>query len=197
MRVRWIQNLIWHLRDACGRTKRSFSTLPTHPSSSTSSRGKDSPSVRLTRNMVGENAHCSKRSVRRNWKRLWQQRRNPLSGSRRRRDSFAKKNPSKIGCFQGLWHWDQFTGKSVVTLTPTSKWSMRRRWTQRYLVCADTKFWIRSPEVTEEPWVKFNTVCRGRKNLIPSTSRWNQIVDGIRFLAIVENNTKICIDSLY
>jgi len=83
------------------------------------------------------------------------------SGSRRRRDSFAKKTPSKIGCFQGLCHWDQFTGKSVVTLTPTSKWSMRRSWTQRYWVCADSKFWIRSPEVTEEPWVKFNTNRRG------------------------------------
>jgi len=69
--------------------------------------------------------------------------------------------PSKIGYFQGLWHWDQFTGKSVVTLTPTSKWSMRRRWTQRYLVCANTKFSIRSPEVTEELWFKFNTVRRG------------------------------------
>ena len=27
----------------------------------------------------------------------------------------------------------------------------------RYLVCTDSKFWIRSPEVTEEPCVKFNT----------------------------------------
>jgi len=84
------------------------------------------------------------------------------------------------GCFKGLWHWDQSTGKSVVTLTPTSKWSMRRRWTQRYLVWADWKSWIRSPEVTEEPWVKFNTVHQG-----------------IRFLSRVGNTKIIGIDSLY
>ena len=93
-----------------------------------------------------------------------------------------KETPSKIGCFQGLWHWDQFTGKSAVTLTPTSKWRMRSRWTQRYLECADTKFRISSPEVTEEPWVKFNTVRRG---------------NGIRFLERVWNKKRIGIDSLY
>ena len=76
-------------------------------------------------------------------------------GQLRREDS------SKIGCFQGLWHWGQFTGNSVVTLTLTSKWSMSRSWTQRHLVCADSKFWIRSPEVTQVPWVQFNTSRRG------------------------------------
>jgi len=83
------------------------------------------------------------------------------SGSRRRRERLSKKTPSKIECLQGLWHWDQFSGKSTGTLTSTSKWSLRRRWTQRYLECADTKFQISSPEVTEEPWVKFNAVHRG------------------------------------
>jgi len=51
-----MQNLIWHLRDACDRTNRPFSSLPTKPSSKTSSRRKDSPCVRL---------HRSTRSVRR------------------------------------------------------------------------------------------------------------------------------------
>jgi len=163
MRVRWIQNLIWHLRDACGRTKQSFLTLPTQPSSSTSSRGKDSPSVtqRLTWKTVGENAHRSIRSVRRNWKRWWPQRRRLSSGSRRRRERLFKTAPPKIRCFQGPWHWDQFTGKSAVTLTSASKWGMRRRWKHKYLEWADTKRWISSPEVTGEPWVKFNTVRRG------------------------------------
>jgi len=119
--VHWIHNLIGHLRDACGRTKRSFSTLPTHPSSTTSSRRKDSPSVRLTRKTVGENAHRSTRWVRRNWKRWWPQRRQFSSSSRQRRERLYKTAPSKIGCFQGLWHWDKFPGKLAVTLTPTSK----------------------------------------------------------------------------
>jgi len=39
-RVRWMQNLIWHLGDAYGRTKRSSSTLPTQPSSSNSIGGR-------------------------------------------------------------------------------------------------------------------------------------------------------------
>ena len=120
----------------------------------------------------------------RHWKRLCWKRRQPSSGSRRKRDNFAEKTPSKIGCFQGLWHWGQFTGKSVVTLTLTSKWSMSRSWTQRYLVCADSKFLIRSPEVTQEPWVKFNTSRRG-------------IVDGIKVLGRVGNKKRIGIDSLY
>ena len=58
--VRYIQNLIWHLRDACDRTKRNFLSLSTKPSSTISSPRKDSPSVRL---------HRSTRSVQRNWKR--------------------------------------------------------------------------------------------------------------------------------
>ena len=94
------------------------------------------------------------------------QRRKLSSGSRRRRDSFSKKTPSKIGCFQGLWHWDQFTEKSVLTLIPTSKWSMRWKLRQIYLECADTKFRISSPAVTEEPLVKFNTVHRGLGQLV-------------------------------
>jgi len=50
-------------------------------------------------------------------------------------------------------------------------------------MCADSKFWIRSPDVTEEPWVKFNTNCR--------------VVDGIRVLVRIGNKKRIGIDSLY
>jgi hypothetical protein len=171
--VRQIQNLIWHLRDGCDRTKGLFSSSPKKPSNSTSSPRRNSHSVRLLRSTL---------SVQTNWKRLCWKRRQPSSGSRRKRDSFAEKTPSMIGCFQGLWHWGQFTGKSVVTLTHTSKWSMSRSWTQRYLVCADSKFWIRSPEVTQEPWVKFNTSRRG-------------LVDGIRVR--VGNKKRIRTDFLY
>ena len=71
---------------------------------------------------------------------------------------------------------------SAVTLTHTSKWSMSRSWKQRYLVCADSKFWIRSPEVTQEPWVKFNTSRRG-------------LADGIRVR--VGNKKRIRTDCLY
>ena len=119
-----------------------------------------------------------------NWKILCWKRRQPSSGSRRKRDNFAEKIPSKIGCFQGLWHWGQLTGKSVVMLTLTSKWSMSRSWTQRYFVCADSKFWIRSPEVTQEPWVKFNT-----------SRQFHLLVDGIRVR--VGNKKRIRTDCLY
>ena len=168
-----IQNLSWHLRDGCDRTKGLFSSSPKKPSNSTSSPRRNSHSVRLLRSTL---------SVQTNWKRLCWKRRQPSSGRRRKRDSFAEKTPSMIGCFQGLWHWGQFTGKSVVTLTHTSKWSMSRSWKQRYLVCADSKFWIRSPEVTQEPWVKFNTSRRG-------------LVDGIRVR--VGNKKRIRADCLY
>ena len=92
------------------------------------------------------------------------------SGSRRRRDSFAKMTPSKIGCFQGLWHWDQFTAKSVVTLTPNSKWIMRWRWivTQRYLVCA-----VPNPGSDRQRWQR-NLGSNSTQSA--EGSRWDQIL---------------------
>ena len=44
-----IQNLIWHLRDACDKTKALFSSSPKKPSNSTSSPRRNSYSVRLHR----------------------------------------------------------------------------------------------------------------------------------------------------
>ena len=53
-------------------------------------------------------------------------------------------------------------------------------------MCADSKFWIRSPEVTKEPWVKFNKKKKAA-----------EVVDGIRVLGRVGNKKRIGIDSLY
>jgi len=60
-----------------------------------------------------------------------------------------------------------------------------------YLVCADSKFWIRSPEVTEEPWVKFSTSRRG--NQVDGISRDGIRVlgDGIRVLGRVGNKKRM------
>jgi len=79
--VRQIQNLIWHLRDACDRTKRLFSSSPKKPSNSTSSPRRNSYSVRL---------HRSTRSVQRNSMTAkttfkWQ---SSKEGQLRREDSF-------------------------------------------------------------------------------------------------------------
>ena len=44
--------------------------------------------------------------------------------------------------------------------------------TEIFIVCADSKFWIRSPEVTKEPWVKFNTSRQGMES--ESWKSWKQ-----------------------
>ena len=44
------------------------------------------------------------------------------SGSRRQRENSSKTAPSKNGWLSGLWHWGQFSGKSVVIPTLPSKW---------------------------------------------------------------------------
>jgi len=129
--VHWIQNLIWHLVDACGRTKWSSSTWHTQLSNSTLSWRKDSPSVWLTRKTKGANAARGTRCVRRNEKRWWPQRGRLSRDSRRRRECASKTAPSKTGYLQGLWHWDQFTRQLAVTPTPTSRWgSPESYWTQ-------------------------------------------------------------------
>jgi len=80
--VRQIQNLIWHLRDGCDRTKGLFSSSPKKPSNSTLSPRRNSHSVRLLRLTL---------SVQRNWKRLCWKRRQPSSGSRRKRDASQRR----------------------------------------------------------------------------------------------------------
>ena len=73
--------------------------------------------MRLTWKTKGKNANRGTRCVRRNWKRWWPQRGRLSSDRHRRKESASKMAPSKTGCLQGLWHWDQFTEKSVVTPT--------------------------------------------------------------------------------
>jgi len=126
MRVRWIQNFIWHLVDACGRTKWSCPTWPTRLWSSILRRTKDSSSAWCRRTM-GVSVTSGTRWTRQNWN-IWL----PWywwlsSGSQRRREDSSKTAPSKNGLLQGLWHWGQFTGKSVVIPTPASKWGMSVR----------------------------------------------------------------------
>ena len=81
-------------------------------------------------------------------KRWWPQRRRLSSDSRRRREGASKTAPSKTGCLQDLWHWDQFAGKSAVTATPASKWG------------SPESYWLRLPRVVnlmnflESVWFK-------------------------------------------
>ena len=178
--VRQIQNLIWHIRDGCDRTKGLFPSSPKKPSNSTSSPRRNSHCVRLL---------LSTLSVQTNWKRLCWKRRQPSSGSRRKRDSFAEKTPSRIGCFQGLWHWGQFTGKSVVTLIGDHYWSSFWFSNKQHYLSSDAYTYFKMEYESELKTEIFGVrrfqildyIARGHTRTLgevqhksPRVSRWNQ-----------------------
>jgi len=115
----------------------------------------------------------------------------PLSGSRRRRDSFKKRLLQRLDVFKasgtetnllgsqlwrlhqlqnGVWGGDEHRD---IWCAPTPNFGLDRQRSQRNLGS-------NSIQSAEGGRIWFHL-----------------LVDGIRFLAIVENNTKICIDSLY